>query len=166
MKIAKLLVSGLALAMSTVMVQAQEEELKTFDTVEGWEILIDTTIGNGCLINAQFEDGSDVRIGFDRAANSGYLWASNEAWGDIEEGMAYPLSFSLDGEVYKGEGKGLYIDEMPGVDIPFDSMEFLLALAEKNSMELSTDSGPVMTINLAGTDAALARAIECQDAQG
>ena len=80
--------------------------------------------------------------------------------------MAYPLSFSLHGEVYKGEGKGLYIDEMPGVDIPFDSMEFLLALAEKNSMELSTDSGPVMTINLAGTDAALARAIECQDAQG
>ena len=164
MKIAKLLVSGMALAASVVMVQAQE--LQTFATVEGWEILIDPTIGNGCLINAQFEDGSDVRIGFDREANSGYLWASNEAWGDIEEGAAYPLSFSLDGEVYKGEGKGLYIDEMPGVDIPFDSMEFLLALAEKNSMELSTDSGPVMTINLAGTDAALARAIECQDQQG
>ena len=164
MKIAKLLVSGMALAASVVMVQAQE--LQTFATVEGWEILIDPTIGNGCLINAQFEDGSDVRIGFDRAANTGYLWASNEAWGDIEEGMAYPLSFSLDGEVYKGEGKGLYIDEMPGVDIPFDSMDFLLALAEKNSMELSNDSGPVMTINLAGSDAALARAIECQEQQG
>jgi len=68
--------------------------------------------------------------------------------------------------VYQGEGKGLYIDEMPGVDIPFDSLEFLLALAEKNTMELSNDSGPVMTINLAGTDAALARAIECQDQQG
>ena len=164
MKIAKLLVSGMALAASVVMVQAQE--LQSFDTVEGWEILIDPTIGNGCLINAQFEDGSDVRIGFDRAANTGYLWASNEAWGDIEEGAAYPLSFSLDGEVYQGEGKGLYIDEMPGVDIPFDSLEFLLALAEKNTMELSNDSGPVMTINLAGTDAALARAIECQDQQG
>ena len=164
MKIAKLLVSGMALAASVVMVQAQE--LQTFDTVEGWEILIDPTIGNGCLINAQFEDGSDVRIGFDRAANTGYLWASNEAWGDIEEGAAYPLSFSLDGEVYKGEGKGLYIDEMPGVDIPFDSMDFLLALAEKNTMELSTDSGPVMTINLAGSDAALARAIECQEQRG
>ena len=164
MKIAKLLVSGVALAASVVMVQAQD--LQTFDTVEGWDILIDPTIGNGCLINAQFEDGSDVRIGFDRAANTGYLWASNEAWGDIEEGMAYPLSFSLDGEVYKGEGKGLYIDEMPGVDIPFDSMDFLLALAEKNSMELSNDSGPVMTINLAGSDAALARAIECQEQQG
>ncbi len=164
MKIAKLLVSGMALAASVVMVQAQE--LQTFATVEGWEILIDPTIGNGCLINAQFEDGSDVRIGFDREANSGYLWASNEAWGDIEEGAAYPLSFSLDGEVYKGEGKGLYIDEMPGVDIPFDSMDFLLALAEKNTMELSTDSGPVMTINLAGSDAALARAIECQEQQG
>ena len=164
MKIAKLLVSGMALAASVVMVQAQE--LQTFATVEGWEILIDPTIGNGCLINAQFEDGSDVRIGFDREANSGYLWASNEAWGDIEEGVAYPLSFSLDGEVYKGEGKGLYIDEMPGVDIPFDSMDFLLALAEKNTMELSTESGPVMTINLAGSDAALARAIECQEQQG
>ena len=164
MKIAKLLVSGVALAASVVMVQAQD--LQTFDTVEGWDILIDPTIGNGCLINAQFEDGSDVRIGFDREANSGYLWASNEAWGDIEEGASYPLSFSLDGEVYKGEGTGLYIDDMPGVDIPFDSMDFLLAVAQKNIMELSTESGPVMTINLAGTDAALARAIECQEEQG
>ena len=164
MKIAKLLVSGMALAASVVMVQAQE--LQTFATVEGWEILIDPTIGNGCLINAQFEDGSDVRIGFDRAANTGYLWASNEAWGEIEEGMAYPLSFSLDGEVYKGEGKGLYIDEAPGIDIAFDSMDFLLAIAQKNTMELSNEAGPVMTINLAGTDAALARAIECQEAQG
>ena len=165
MKIAKLLVSGLVLAMSAVMVQAQDE-LQEFDTVEGWNILIDTTIDNGCLIQSEFDDGSDVRIGFDRAANTGYVWASNAAWGDIEDGAAYPISFNIDGEVYKGEGKGLYIDEAPGIDIEFDSMDFLLAIAQKNTMELSNEAGPVMTINLAGTDAALARAIECQEAQG
>nr|WP_246567039.1 DUF1176 domain-containing protein [Gemmobacter fulvus] len=146
------------------MVQAQD--LQAFDTVEGWEILVDPTVGNGCLINAEFEDGSDVRIGFDMAADSGYVLAANAAWGDIEQGATYPLTFSLDGDVYEAEGKGLYIDDLPGVDIAFDSMDFLMGLAEKNSMELSTSNGPVMTIDLSGSAAALLRAIECQEQQG
>ncbi|MDQ1846959.1 DUF1176 domain-containing protein [Gemmobacter fulvus] len=153
-----------ALLLSGVMVQAQD--LQAFDTVEGWEILVDPTVGNGCLINAEFEDGSDVRIGFDMAADSGYVLAANAAWGDIEQGATYPLTFSLDGDVYEAEGKGLYIDDLPGVDIAFDSMDFLMGLAEKNSMELSTSNGPVMTIDLSGSAAALLRAIECQEQQG
>ncbi|GGW29055.1 hypothetical protein GCM10011452_16970 [Gemmobacter lanyuensis] len=160
----KVLIGMAALLLSTASAQAQD--LATFDSVEGWDILIDPTIGNGCLINAQFEDGSDVRIGFDMAANTGYVWASNAAWGDIEEGKSYPLSFSLDGEVYEGEGKGLYIDDAPGVDIEFDSVDFLMALAQKQTMELSNSSGPVMTIDLSGSAAALSRAVECQDQQG
>ncbi|MBT9245826.1 hypothetical protein KM031_10745 [Gemmobacter fulvus] len=165
MRPAKCLVTGLAaLLLSGVMVQAQD--LQAFDTVEGWEILVDPTVGNGCLINAEFEDGSDVRIGFDMAADSGYVLAANAAWGDIEQGATYPLTFSLDGDVYEAEGKGLYIDDLPGVDIAFDSMDFLMGLAEKNSMELSTSNGPVMTIDLSGSAAALLRAIECQEQQG
>ncbi len=165
MRVANKMVTGLAaLLLSGVMVQAQE--LTSFDTVEGWEVLVDTTVGNGCLINAEFEDGSDVRIGFDVTANTGYVLAANAAWGDIEEGATYPLSFSLDGEVYEGEGTGLYLDDLPGVDIEFDSVEFLMALAEKSTMELANDAGPVMTIDLSGSAAALLRAIECQEQQG
>lgn len=159
-----ILAGAVALLATGVAVQAQE--LQGFDQVAGWDVLVDPTLDNGCLINAEFEDGSDVRIGFDMRGPTGYIHAANDGWGDIVEGQSYPVSFSLDGEVYQGEGEGLYIDGLPGVDIEFDSIDFLMDIAQKQTMELSSESGPVMTIDLTGSAVALARAVECQDAQG
>ncbi|NEX47982.1 hypothetical protein [Pseudotabrizicola algicola] len=145
---------------------AVTQTLMTYDSVGVWDILVDPTIGNGCLINAVFEDGSDVRIGFAPDTGNGYLLAMNEAWGDIEEGTMYPISMDVDGSVYNGEGKGIYIDGMPGVDIEFDSADFLLDVATKQTLTLSSEAGEVMSIDLTDTMAALDAAIACQEAQG
>lgn len=148
----------------TLPVSAQD--LVTYDTVGVWDILVDPTIANGCLINAVFEDGSDVRIGFDNEAGTGYLLAMNTAWDGIEEGTEYPITIDVDGSSYQGHGTGIYIDDMPGVDIVFDTVDFLMDVATKQTLTLSNESGPVMSIDLTDSHAALEAAIACQEAQG
>ncbi len=147
-------------------VPAVAQDLVTYDTVGVWDILVDPTVGNGCLINAAFEDGSDVRIGFENDGDSGYLLAMNSAWEGIEDGTVYPISLDVDGSVYEGEGTGIHIDDLPGVDISFDTADFLLDVATKQTLTLLNDEGPVMSIDLADSHAALEAAIACQEAQG
>jgi hypothetical protein len=145
---------------------AMAQDLVQYDTVGVWDILVDPTIGNGCLINAVFEDGSDVRIGFAPDTGFGYILAMNSAWDGIEEGVSYPISMDVDGTVYEGEGKGIFINDLPGVDIEFDSADFLMDVATKQTLTLSNESGPVMSIDLTDSLMALDSAIACQEQQG
>lgn len=147
----------------TTMVSAQE--LVTYSTVGVWDVLVDPSVQNGCLINAQFEDGSDVRIGFENNGESGYLMALNDGWEGIEDGADYALTLDVDGSSYEGTGTGIHLDGLPGVDIGFDSVEFLLDIAVKRTLTLSHDGEEVMAIDLTDSFAALEEAIACQEAQ-
>ncbi len=142
------------------------EDLVSVETVGVWDILVDPTIGNGCLINAVFEDGSDVRIGFAPDTGFGYILAMNDGWEGIEDDTVYPISMDVDGAIYEGEGKGIHIDDLPGVDIEFDSADFLMDVATKQTLTLSNAEGPVMSIDLTDTLPALEAAIACQEKQG
>lgn len=142
---------------------AMAQDLVSVGQVGVWEILQDPTVGNGCLINAAFEDGSDVRIGFDAESGGGYLLAQNEAWQGIEEGATYPITLDVDGATYEGQAVGIMINGMPGADIAFDSAEFLMDVATKNTLTLINENGPVMAIDLTDSYAALEQAIACQE---
>lgn len=153
-----------SVAMSASMVSAQD--LVPYSEAGGWTVAVDTTLGNGCLLTSDYEDGSTVRIGFDRLAGNGYVAAFNTAWGDIEDGTSYPVSFMLDDQKYDGEAVGIHLNDVPGAVISFDSVDFLVDLAERNTMALSTEAGEVMSIDLSGSDAAITETIACQEAQG
>jgi hypothetical protein len=156
----------MAVLSSALALPALAQDLVSVGQVGVWDILVDPTNGNGCLINAVFEDGSDVRIGFDPSAGTGYLLAMNEAWQGIEEGTSYPIQMDVDGQLYDGEAVGLYIDGMPGADIVFDSVDFLMDVAMRQTLTLINESGPVMSIDLTDSAAALEEAIACQENQG
>lgn len=145
---------------------ALSQDLVTVGEVGAWTIYVDPTVGNGCLINATFEDGSDVRIGFDAEAGTGYMIAANAAWAGIVEGTEYPIGLDLDGEVYEGTGVGIVIDDVPGVDIPFETIDFLMDVASKQTLTLTNEDGPVMSIDLTDSNTALQQAIDCQANQG
>ncbi len=144
---------------------AQAQNLESWGTVGVWDVMWDPSLGDGCLIQSEFTDGSVVRIGFDNIEGMGYLTAFNGAWGDIEEGATYPVTFTLDGEAYEGEAKGMYLNGVPGADIYFDSEDFLFDIAARQTMDLANSEGSVMTIDLTGTMAALEEALICQDAE-
>ncbi|WP_245514059.1 hypothetical protein [Antarcticimicrobium luteum] len=144
----------------------QAQQLEQWGTAGGWDVMIDPSLGDGCLIQAAYNDGSLVRIGFDRNEGSGYITAFNEAWGDIEEGATYDISFDLDGQQYDGVAKGIYLNDVPGADIYFDNPDFLFDIAEKYTLTLYHDGGEVMAIDLGGTYVGLEAVIACQDEMG
>ena len=142
---------------------ASAQSLEQWGSSEYWDVMIDPTLGDGCLIQSEFDDGSTVRIGFDRIKGGGYVTAFNMAWGDIEEGEDYPVLFSLDGQDYEAEATGIYLEDVPGADIAFDNFDFLFDIARKYTMSLYTDEGKVMSIDLTGSYQALEAAMECQE---
>jgi hypothetical protein len=154
---------GLAALFAT---PAMAQDLEQWGASEYWDVMIDPSLGNGCLIQSEFTDGSVVRIGFDRNEGMGYVTAFNDAWGDIEEGVMYPVLFDLDGQEYDAEAKGIYLNGVPGADIMFDEEDFLFDIAAKYTMTLYTEAGEVMSIDLTGSYQALEAAIECQEELG
>jgi hypothetical protein len=142
------------------------QDLELWGTAGGRDVLIDPSLGNGCLIQAEYQDGSLVRIGFDRTEGTGYVTAFNEDWGDVEEGVIYPITFALDGAEYEGEAKGIYLDGVPGADISFTNADFLFDLAKKYTMTLYHDGDEVMSIDLEGSYIGLEAVIQCQEELG
>lgn len=160
----KLFRTAAVLAVLPLCLHAQQ--LEFWGEAGGWDVMIDPTLGDGCLIQAAYQDGSVVRIGFDRIEGAGYVTAFNEAWGDIEEGATYPILFDLDGQEYDGEAQGIYLNGVPGADIYFTNPDFLWDIAAKYTMTLYNEYGEVMSIDLGGTMSGLEAAIACQEEMG
>ena len=158
-----------AAAVSLVMVgcagAAMAQDLVPYSEAGGWTVAVDPTLGNGCLLTSDFEDGSTVRIGFDATQGNGYVAAFNDGWGEIEDGTVYPVSFLLDDEHYDGQAHGIHLNDVPGALITFDSTDFLVDLAKRNVMVLQHNGADVMSIDLSGSDDAIAETIACQQAQ-
>lgn len=145
---------------------AQGQELQYWGEAGGWDVMVDPSLGDGCLIQAAYNDGSVVRIGFDRTQGNGYVTAFNEAWEGIEEGVTYPIAFDLDGQEYDGEATGMYLEDVPGADIAFSNPDFLFDLAQKYTMTLYNEHGEVMAIDLEGSYLGLEATIACQEEMG
>ncbi len=156
----------MAAVLAGVATGAAAQELEYWGEAGGWDVMVDPSLGDGCLIQAAYEDGSVVRIGFDRTVGNGYLTAFNEAWGEIIEGETYPILFDLDGQEYDGTATGLYLNGVPGADIYFDNPDFLFDIAQMYTMTLYNENGMVMQIDLGGTYVGLEAAITCQDEMG
>ncbi len=151
---------------TTAVLPVTAQSLEQWGASDYWDVMIDPTLGDGCLIQSEFTDGSVVRIGFDRIDGGGYVTTFNNAWGDIVEGEIYPVLFDLDGVEYDADAEGIYLGGVPGADIVFDEPDFLFDLAMKQTMTLYTEVGEVMSIDLTGSYLALEAAIECQEEMG
>jgi hypothetical protein len=151
---------------AAVATSGSAQSLLEWGSSDYWDVYVDPSLGDGCLIQSEFNDGSVVRIGFDRNNGGGYVTAFNGAWGDIEEGAYYPVLFDLDGEEYTADAYGIYLNGVPGADIAFDNSDFLFDIAQKYVMTLYNEQGEVMSIDLTGSSLALEAAIECQEEMG
>ncbi len=141
--------------------------LDFWGTAGGWDILVDPSLGYGCLIQAEYEDDITVRIGLDRNEGNGYVTVFNYNWGYLDEGAVYPVFIELDGEDYRGEAYGIYLNDVPGADIIFDNPDFLWDIAAKYTMTVYNSDGEyVMAIDLGGTMVGLDGVLDCQDEMG
>ncbi len=132
--------------------------------VDGWNVMEDPNLGNGCLIQTVYQDLSVVRIGYDALGNRGYFTVFNKAWGDIEAGQSYPIRFELDGKSFEATAIGFKLDRVPGATVFFTDRSFVTAIAQNKTMTVFNPEGQrVMAIDLKGTAKALEYARKCQD---
>ncbi|WP_171207028.1 hypothetical protein [Ruegeria sp. HKCCA0235A] len=132
--------------------------------VEGWNIMMDPALGNGCLIQTVYQDLSVVRLGYDALGNRGYFAVYNKAWGDIKQGESYPIRFDLDGKSYDATAIGFNERDVPGATVFFTDRRFVNAIAQNKTMTVYNPAGEVvMAIDLKGTAKALDYARDCQN---
>lgn len=159
------LCTAIALSLGGIAASAQSLIDKGF--VSGWNVMVDPSFGNGCLIQTVFEDYSVVRIGYDATENRGYFVVFNKAWGNIEKGKKYDITFDLDGEKFNAVATGFELDRVPGAGVFFTDRDFIHSIAQKKIMTVYNQAGEqVMAIDLKGSAKALDYARKCQAAQG
>ncbi len=149
---------------ATTATAALSQELIDKGFAEGWNIMMDPALGNGCLIQTIYQDLSVVRLGYDALDNRGYFTVYNKAWGDIEPGKSYPIRFELDGKSFDATAIGFKQDRVPGATVFFTDRSFVSAIAQNRTMTVYNPAGEVvMAIDLKGTAKALDYARDCQN---
>lgn len=153
------------MALGATVASAQELIDKGF--YHGWNLLVDPSFGNGCLIQTVYEDLSLARLGYDALNQQGYFTIFNPAWGDVKKGETYNIRFELDGESFDAVATGVQSGKAKGAIVFFKDREFVHAIAQKKVMTVFGQTGQKVTaIDLAGTARALDYARECQEEQG
>jgi len=146
---------------------ASAQELIDKGFVHGWNVMVDPSFGNGCLIQTIYEDLSVVRLGFDAQNKRGYFVVINKAWGDVKKGQQYNITFDLDGKKFDAVATGIRAGKVPGAVVFFSDREFVHAIAQKKGMTVYGQTGArVMAIDLAGSGKALEYARKCQEKEG
>ena len=142
---------------------ALAEDLVPWGESGAWTILRDPNHGNGCLVQTALSDGTYLRIGFEKKGEAkGYIASFNPAWAPIDSGKKYEVAVTFGEGSFIGEGKGVKMGDMPGIEAKSDSIDLLVALAKEKLVNLSANGGPGLEVALNGSYDALNKAVECQ----
>src|SRR4051794_4029448 len=82
--------------------------------VSGWDVLVDTTLGNGCFIFTVYDGGTALRLGFDANEDDAYLMVGNQKWASIEHGKDYDIEIRMDRDApWRATATGVDFDGLP-----------------------------------------------------
>lgn len=153
-----------AIAVVSMLIPAsvQAQEIQTLDTVSGWDIIIDPSLNFGCAMQAEFEGGALVRMGFNKSDGHGYIMVFNQSWTDIVRGGQYNIGMNVDGQVWDGAAEGIILAKLPGVYIPFDNEAFFVDIMKKYTLTLKHQGRNAIVVSLDGTYNALEATMACQ----
>ena len=142
---------------------AEAQEFKKWGDAGEWQILVDATVGNGCLIEKTFEDGSRMRMGHLPEQEAAYLSVVNKSWTHIKEVDTVVVHFDLDGVVFGGDVEYLIEDEWRGGYAFFNNPALVDEFAQKNKMTITGPSNQPVSYSLDGTSAALVALKKCRE---
>lgn len=141
-------------------------DLTQWGTSGDWVILQDPNHGNDCLAQATFSDGSMLRMGFQDKGKKGFLATFNPAWKEFQPDRTYPVSYMLDTDRFEGEARGVEAGGMPGAQVYYENVDFLVDLAKRETLTFMSNGAEVVKIGLKGSADALTQVLACQQAKG
>lgn len=159
---ASLLTAILLLASTPAL--AQNAETANWGEVKGWTIGVDFTVGNGCFIVTDFEDGTTFRLGFDKASGGAYMAVGNAAWASIEDGKEYDIQVQMDrARPWYATATGGKLDDKPVLIATTDEANFVVEVMRKKGIKVTYEGQVIANLSLYGTSAAVAEMVRCQD---
>jgi hypothetical protein len=158
-RIAAIFALGLAMATPALAV-----ELTEWGTSGDWVILQDPNHGNDCLAQVSYSDGSMLRMGFQDKGKKGFLATFNTAWKEFKLDHRYPVTYMLDQDLFEGEARGVDAGGVPGAQVHFEDVNFLVDLAKRETLTFMSNGAEVVKISLKGSDEALKQVLACQEA--
>lgn len=137
-----------------------------FGEVGDWAILVDPSVGNGCLMQKEFSDQTLVQMGILPKRKGEFFAVYNPAWSDIEEGMQGVIRIDFGDALFEGSVVGKFQDGIPGGLAFFDNPAFTDEFAKRDTvMVIGKVTGHQAEIDLTGTTKAIAAVRSCQEQQ-
>jgi len=151
--------------MCIVGVSASASELTSWEEIGTWEVLVDPAVGNGCLAQRVFDDGTLVQIGAEPARNGGFFAAYNAEWSDIKDGATGIVNFDFGDARFAGDVVGRINQNLPGGYAFFDNPNFVTEFGKRQSVKVTGESGRLVEIDLTGSKRAIEAVLACQKEQ-
>ena len=163
-----LLAIGLLVAVASGALEAQAQKSGKWADVGGWEIRVDSSVGNGCFALQRYEDGSIVRIGVDVDNKRLYLFFGNDEWKSLEQGKVYPVRIVFDGvSTYNGEMNGHQLSGGAMVLAHRNlNSDFVKDFMLRNVMRIYYQGSQIANLSLRNTYAAISEVSNCQSEFG
>jgi len=141
------------------------DDLRPWGQSGDWSILVDPNVGNGCLIQKDFDEGFRMRLGYVPDRQGGFFALLSEEWGHVEPGNTGVIRFISDQDKFAGEAEGIEDGTMRGGWAFFNNPEFTEELTRRQFITVLGPRGGELTIDLTGSARAIQEARRCQTEQ-
>ncbi|HKU95010.1 MAG TPA: hypothetical protein VJR58_07030 [Vineibacter sp.] len=129
--------------------------------LDGWRIVVDRSLKDGCFMLWIGERGTIVRIGFNDDRRL-YWMLGHSNWKSLERGKRYRISVNFDGaSPFNGDMTGFQLGDTMLLFVAIDRA-FLEQFMRSHSMDVAFGDRPVASIKLRGSYAAGEEMLYCQ----
>ena len=153
------------LGLGTPSLSEAQTPLENWGTSGDWEVLVDKSKSNGCLMQKTYLDGTLVRLGQLPAENGSYFAALNRDWTHIDATMKDEFYFDFGDELFSGEVVGIVEGAWHGGYAFFNNPEFIEYIGAKTEVTIEGSRRVPLKLNLKGSQRALAELMRCQSEQ-
>lgn len=153
------------LLSATGVINAEDEPL--WKTVGGWQIRVDTTLGNGCFTYQIYEGNTVLRIGVNKLSGGMYAMIGDSDWKSLEVGKTYPIKLYFGNQTpWSGNAEALSFNGIPVLMLNITSkdqaVQFLTEFMGELSVKVIFKNKSIAHLSLKGTYKAGTELLECQ----
>jgi hypothetical protein len=146
-------------------VSATAQDVVKWAEVGGWPVIVDRTIGDGCFTYMEYNNGTVLRIGFNRSASQAYILIANQAWTSLEVGKEYDLRLIFGrAEPWDGPATAVDFNGVTALWMNFTSVDVILEFMQKQGVQIWYSNRMVDHLSLKGSFAAFSEVLRCQEA--
>lgn len=158
----------LAALMSVGLVlPAAADDTVLYKTVSGWTVAMDPSMGYGCYIYTPYQDGTQLRLGFDFRENptSVFLAIGHANWQSLEAGKDYDIQIQFDrNPLWNATARALEMNGVKYFVVTSTSSNFVMEFSRKLTVRALYAGREVARLRLSGSSRAISEMLNCQEA--